>query len=256
MNMTARNVAAALALTIATTACARFEENSDRAREIAAANRERQKESYIATLNDESKPASERLNAARVIINGFPASQEGRRAKSLLPKLIDAASIEKESRERSQAPVADSNPGWIYSHSEDKMTGQVTSTAEISSENQVSFGFPYAGEQRASLMLRKHPRYGSNVIFSIEKGQLLCRSYSGCPVRLRFDADKPYTVEGTAPADHSTEVIFIPGYKSIVSRLGKSKKLLIEVGVYQNGSQIFEFDITGFDQVKLSNQDR
>lgn len=102
-------------------------------------------------------------------------------------------------------------------------------------------------------MLRKHPRYGGDVIFSIEKGQLLCRSYSGCPVQLRFDDDKPYTVQGQEPGDNSTEAIFLPGYKSIASRLGKSKKLLVEVGVYQNGSQIFEFDVAGFDQGKVSS---
>ena len=191
-------------------------------------------------MEDEAKPASQRLSAANTIANGFPGSAEANRAIAIAPMLREIEARERIGRQ------------WSYERNEDKMTGKVTSTAEISSKNRISLGFPYGGEQRASLMLRKHPRYGSDVIFSIEKGQLLCRSYSGCPVRLRFDADKPYTVQGTEPGDHSTEVIFLPGFKSIASRIGKSKTLLIEVGIYQNGGQIFEFDVAGFDQGKLS----
>lgn len=83
---------------------------------------------------------------------------------------------------------------WRYDTYDDDMSQKKISTATLSSTNTLSFSFPYAGEQHAMLQLRKHPRWGSNVILKIERGQFLCNSYDGCSVMVRFGAGKPQQI--------------------------------------------------------------
>lgn len=84
----------------------------------------------------------------------------------------------------------------------------------------MNFSFPYAGPQHGTLTLRTHPRYGKNVIFNIERGQIPCPAVS-------------YSAAG--PEDNSTE---------------KAKTVRISVNVFQEGSPVFEFDVSGFDANK------
>jgi hypothetical protein len=86
---------------------------------------------------------------------------------------------------------------WNYSSVEDEM-GRKVSTAIVTSSNTFSFGFPYAGEQHATLVLRK--RGSDNVMLQIEKGQLTCGDYVNRGVNVRFDDRQPrrFGVSGTA----------------------------------------------------------
>ena len=63
---------------------------------------------------------------------------------------------------------------WNYEESPDKMGRGAIKQAYISSLNEIEFDFPYREPQRATLQLRKHPKYGNDVILSIERGQFLC----------------------------------------------------------------------------------
>ena len=98
------------------------------------------------------------------------------------------------------AKAGEDNSGkqWEYTASEDKMSGGITYFASVKSTNTVNFDFPYRGEQHATLDLRIDPKYGKDMIFSIERGQLLCRSYQSCTVLVRFDNGKPakYSANG------------------------------------------------------------
>lgn len=116
--------------------------------------------------------------------------------------------------------------------------------ASISSVNLVDFDFPYAGAQRARLLLRIHPKYGKDVILSIERGQFLC-GIDGCNITVRFDDGKPANYSVTEPADHKTTMLFIDEYSRFVSRLKRAKKLQIEARFYQQGNHVFEFDVSG-----------
>lgn len=137
---------------------------------------------------------------------------------------------------------------WVYEQSSDPMASGKTYSATVRSTNTVEFGYPYSGAQRASLTLRTHPRYGKDVIFRIERGQLLCRSYDGCNVLVRFDDGESHAFEAGAASDNSTEVLFIRDYQRFVRGLLASERVRISPEVYQEGSPIFEFDLRGFDQ--------
>lgn len=84
------------------------------------------------------------------------------------------------------------------------------------------------------------------MILSIVKGQLMC-GHGSCPVMIRWGDGDPITLNGSPAADGSTEHIFIPGYKNFIRNMGKFKRVRIQVGIYQNGSHVFDFDTAGFD---------
>lgn len=140
---------------------------------------------------------------------------------------------------------------WQYTQDEDKMAGGKTFFATVTSSNSVDFGFPYNGEQYSTLSIRNDPKYGKDVIFRIQKGQILCSSYDGCNVLIRFDDEKAVKYSANPPADNSTEVIFIGNYSRFVEKLRKAKQVRISPTVYQEGAPVFEFDITGFELDKF-----
>jgi hypothetical protein len=122
--------------------------------------------------------------------------------------------------------------------------------ALVSSSNTVNFSFPYAGEQKAELILRTHPRYGKDLAFRIERGQILCRSYDGCSVLVRFDDEQGVKFAASSAADNSTETIFIRDYSRFAGKMLKAKRVRISANIYQEGAPVFEFDVGDFDQSK------
>lgn len=148
------------------------------------------------------------------------------------------------------APPPEPKTPWLYEMDEDPMTSAKTYWATVTSTNQIELGFPYGGPQRARLMLRTHPRHGKDVIFQIDRGQILCPSYDGCTVLVRFDEDKPVRYSANGPADNSTETIFLGNYGGFAERLLTAKRVRISAEIYQSGSPVFEFDVSGFDVKK------
>lgn len=145
---------------------------------------------------------------------------------------------------------------WYYSNSKDELSSGTIYSASISSNNKVNLKFPYQGEQRASLQLRNHPRFGRDVIFRLNKAQILCHSYSACNILVRFDGENAVNYRGGEPSDHSTNYVFINNYQKFISKLLRAEKVKIAVDLYQNGTQTFEFDTKDFDveQYKSSNR--
>jgi len=122
--------------------------------------------------------------------------------------------------------------------------------AAVQSRNTVEFDFPYSGPQRATLTFRTHPRHGKDVIFSIERGQVLCNSYEDCTILVRFDDQKAQSYSAVGAADNSTETIFIRNYSRFMSSMLKAKTVRISVEIFQQGSPVFEFDVSDFSQAK------
>lgn len=133
---------------------------------------------------------------------------------------------------------------WRYDESSEKMGRGTVKHATVRSLNEVQFYFPYRGEQRGTLHLRIHPKYGKDVMLSIEKGQFLCGIYN-CQVAVRFDNGKVQNFTAVGPADHSTTMLFLRGYDRFLAGARKAKKVYIEAQFYQQGTQVFEFDISG-----------
>lgn len=139
---------------------------------------------------------------------------------------------------------------WQYSSDKDALTLKTTYFAQVESKNTVNFSFPYAGAQHATLTLRTHPQYGKDVILSIDKGQFLCTSYSGCTVRVRFDENAPVAFTAFGPSDHSTTPLFIRNYSKFVGLMTNARVVVVQAEFFHQGNHIFEFDVSAFDQKK------
>ena len=149
-------------------------------------------------------------------------------------------------------PAPEPGAQWTYGQNEDPMAKGTAYGAAVQSTNTVEFGFPYSGPQHATLTFRTHPRYGKDVIFSIERGQFLCRSYEDCTILVRFDDQKAQNYSAVGAADNSTETIFIRNYSRFVSSMLKAKTVRISAEIFQQGSPVFEFDVSGFNQAKYT----
>lgn len=132
---------------------------------------------------------------------------------------------------------------WVYSDQADKMGRGTIQWAIVKSLNEVNFDFPYSGAQKATLELRKHPKYGKDIILNIERGQFLCHM-DDCSVSVRFDQGKAQSYNAAEPADNSTVTLFIRNFDRFLSGVRKAKKLYIEAQFYQEGNQVFEFDVS------------
>lgn len=133
-----------------------------------------------------------------------------------------------------------SNAAWQYESSTDKMTGKKSAEAQVTSDNGLSFGFPYQGNNKGYLVVRQHPQYGLDVILVIDKGQMLCRTYD-CTVSVKFDDGKPVTYSGTGPADHSSTSIFLKNKSRFIAGAKNAKKILVQFNAFHNGSPVLEF---------------
>ncbi len=140
---------------------------------------------------------------------------------------------------------------WTYSAQNDAMSGKPFREAGVRSTNTVDFNAPYEGAQHGTLILRQHPRYGNDVILTIERGQFLCQSFQECHVLVKFDDKPAMTFSGIGPSDNSSEQIFIKNYKLFAKQLQGAKHVLIEAEVFQDGRPQFDFDVHGFNSTKL-----
>lgn len=129
---------------------------------------------------------------------------------------------------------------WQYSREEDSMTGKVRSWASVESVNSLDLGFPYQGMNMGRLTVRQHPRYGLDVIFEIQKGQLIC-GIDRCSVLVRFDSAPPVSFEAVPPADHSSRALFLQPARKFVALAKKAHDIRVQATLYDNGNQVLQF---------------
>lgn len=134
---------------------------------------------------------------------------------------------------------------WTYNRRTDEIRNQEIVTASIRSENEVNFDFPYQGGSGLTLTVRKHPQYGQDVTFRIDKGQFLCGLYD-CTGMISIDG-KSEKLTLAPPADHDIEVLFAAYGPAIIKKLKGAKKVIVELPFYQEGNRQFTFDAAGLE---------
>lgn len=187
-----------------------------------------------------------RLNYANSLIERAKGSPEALEAEAALPSIKAAAE-----KERLAAEEAKTFGAWQYRSTDDPMTSKTSYFATLQSENTLSFDFPYQGEQYGTLTMRNHPKQGRDVIISIEKGQILCRSYSDCTIGVRFDDDAAVTYTGIEAADNSSEYFFLETYSKFKEKMKTAKRLRVQFMVHQEGKVTLEFNVKGFQPEQL-----
>lgn len=130
---------------------------------------------------------------------------------------------------------------WAYDNEVDKMTGKESKTAWVRSENSLRLEFPYAGPNYGTLSVRRHPKYGTDVIVQIDKGQVMCRAYDPCSVMVRFGDAKPVRFSGLPSSDHDSTVVFLQPASKFIAQAKSAKKILVQLTLFRGGDQILEF---------------
>lgn len=145
-------------------------------------------------------------------------------------------------------PLEDATPPqtWSYSETADAMTDAKTRLACTTSLNQIQLSWPYEA-RRAELCVRRHPRYGLDVFVRLDgSGQFDCDIYD-CRIALRFDDAPQVRTIAAKPDDGSTDVVFLNNEAKVVERLKSAKRLRFAASYFQNGEQVFEFDVSGLE---------
>ena len=136
------------------------------------------------------------------------------------------------------ASGANANLG--YSENTDRIT-KSTSAASIASDNSLQFGFPYKGDNYGRITVRQHLKYGLDVMIATVYGQILCNSYSACPVEIRFDDKPAMRFSGNGPADNSSDTVFSSNALLFISAAKKAKRILVSRNIYKSGAPLLEF---------------
>jgi hypothetical protein len=135
---------------------------------------------------------------------------------------------------------------WDYAEKEDRMSGQQSYWATCSSVEKLKFDFPYDGGASLFLVIRKQG--GQNeIILQIEKGQFMSNLMGDQVLKFRFDEGKPISVGYSEAADGSSDYIFVQNSASLLSKIRKSKKLLVEAPFFNEGRRVVEFWIDNLD---------
>jgi len=132
---------------------------------------------------------------------------------------------------------------WRYSTETDRMSGGKVEHAEVGSENSLSLRSPYQGRNYGAIYVRRHPKYGLDVMVQIEQGQILCRSYDPCAIMVRFGDGKPQTFTAVPPADHSSTLLFFTNPSRFIALARKHRRILVQLPIYQHGEQVLEFAV-------------
>lgn len=149
-----------------------------------------------------------------------------------------------------QFPTEDHSFRWEYDSSTDAMTDKTTRTACIRSSNAIQLSAPYE-PTRARLCLRDSPQYGRDAFVALEKdGQILCRSYQDCTVRIRFDKGTAQGFSAVGASDGSTNIFFIRNRDKLERAIRSAGVTAIQAEFYQAGNQAMLFDTKGFSWPK------
>lgn len=161
-------------------------------------------------------------------------------------------------RQKADTPQA---PTWQYDESRDEMRGSVYSTATLQSMNQPDLKFPYEGGSPVYLRLSKSSdepgEYAPEVV--LENGQFDCAAYGGegnsCLITIKADDQKPYDIRGVEVDCGSAKCMRLFDeqaveqaddahiYSRVFDVLKKSRKLTIELPLYEYGSYQYQFNV-------------
>ncbi|HKT31960.1 MAG TPA: hypothetical protein VJS89_05665 [Gammaproteobacteria bacterium] len=142
---------------------------------------------------------------------------------------------------------------WIYFASKSQMvTNGIDRFAVTYSSNQVNFTFPYDGLQNGQLIVRKMASSNTyDVIFKIEKGQIICSDFDKCTINVKFDISPASEFPASRSNDQDSTLLFIDDANEFMSKLEHAKVVKIQPTVFQNGSPVFVFPVDGFSLQKL-----
>jgi hypothetical protein len=135
---------------------------------------------------------------------------------------------------------------WQYDSDTDAL-GHRTLSACTESSNSVSLHWPY-GETKAVLCVQNRSGRRYTYVHTEEKSQMLCSSYEGCSVPVRYDSEPAGTATFYEPSDYDSSYLLLRGFPK---KLPTSKQMVVAPTFYQDGQQEFVFDTHGLDLSRI-----
>jgi hypothetical protein len=188
----------------------------------------------LGVLFGSSKTATPQPGATPLVSSDTPQP-------TLSPAELSPAETEKRAAEALRRVY-----GWQTETTTDKMSGKSATRRSALSINSFNLSFPYQGQQHARLIVRKHPRWGLDVLVEIERGQLIC-DFDDCTINVRFDDGPIKAYRVNKPSDQSSETFFIANTSPFLAQLSKAKKTFVELTFFQSSSHTVEFLTEGFE---------
>lgn len=137
-----------------------------------------------------------------------------------------------------------SAPVWTYDSSKDEMTGKPIKNARMISANTFNLEFPYQGAQHATLMFRRHPRWGFDAALTIDRGQMIC-GVESCTLQVRFDDAAPQAWIFAPTASHDSTTLFVRKGQAFANRVAAAKRVRIEMQLFQQAPIVADFPAEG-----------
>lgn len=154
-----------------------------------------------------------------------------------------------ESPPASTPTQAPETPQWGYFSGTYGIDNKSLSSATIRSLNTISLGSPYSGDNYGHITIREM-NGRIDLYLEVDKGQFN-GAFMGTKIKVKLDDNKTKIFSCTEPSDHSTGLLFITQPQRLIKSLRTAKKLKIEAEFFQEGPQLFEFDVTGLDLNKI-----
>ncbi|PZT99865.1 MAG: hypothetical protein DI624_04115 [Brevundimonas sp.] len=149
--------------------------------------------------------------------------------------------------EKRVAEISASGPAWSYRDDTDPMTDRKTRFACVTSTNEVRLNRPY-DDVKAELCIRQSPRYGLDAYVQLlGEGQIICRSYDNCTVKVRFGDGAQQSFSAADAADGSSNVTFISNASRFVTGVKTADVTRIQMTFYEAGDQVIEFNTKGLE---------
>jgi hypothetical protein len=133
---------------------------------------------------------------------------------------------------------------WSYSREVNEM-GDSLIVARLFSDGIVHLSYPYNGGSVGKLLLRRQNK-NLDIMFSVSKGQINF-PYGGLSVRVRFDDGPPVRYSTARSETNDTEIFFFNNEASLLKKIEKCKKMVIEVPFYSHGNEMFVFRTEGLE---------
>lgn len=155
-------------------------------------------------------------------------------------KVSNAARGIRPSVENAGLSAAMRQKGWKTARWTDRLDGERVFQAELRSDNEVAFDFPYRGG-RATMVLRRHPSLGDALTFRIDDGHFFCGK-THCPAKLEVDGVvERILLEAEVGGDPRRVRFFDDG--DLVERLARSEYVRIVLPFHREGTRLFTFSM-------------
>lgn len=124
---------------------------------------------------------------------------------------------------------------WIYSDKIDEMSSKKVYYAEISNTD----------SDRYTSRITLRNKNNSNDVLLYIKDAVINANVNGVNMRIKFDNETPSRYYGSLADDGSYDVVFIHPTANFIKKVKKAKKIIIEIEIYNGGTNVLHFDVDG-----------